>query len=361
MTESAVDISGVEKRFGDLVAVRDLDLRIERGEFFSIIGPSGCGKTTTLRMIAGFENPTAGRISVGGRDMTGVRPYRRPVNTVFQSYALFPHLDVFENVAFGLREAKVGKAEIRTRVGEAVSLVQLEGRERSRPRQLSGGQQQRVALARALVNRPEVLLLDEPLGALDLKLRTDMQTQLKDLQRSVGVTFCYVTHDQGEAFSMSDRVAVMNHGVLEQVGTPEDIYHRPASSFVANFVGTVNRFVGRVEGVEADRYAVAIDGIGRRTARGPAGLAPGAAVLVLVRPENLVLGGAVDGGPGLGANVVDTAFLGAERTVRLHSPALGELTATARGSGEAPEQGAQVGLSWADDDAWLIPAGEPAP
>jgi len=276
MTDAAVDISRVEKRFGDLIAVRDLDLRIEPGEFFSIIGPSGCGKTTTLRMIAGFEDPTTGRISVGGRDMTGVRPYRRPVNTVFQSYALFPHLDVFENVAFGLREAKVGRAEVRTRVDEAVALVQLQGRERSRPRQLSGGQQQRVALARALVNRPEVLLLDEPLGALDLKLRTDMQTQLKDLQRSVGVTFCYVTHDQGEAFSMSDRVAVMNHGLLEQVGTPEEIYHRPASSFVADFVGTANRFAGRVEGVEADRYAVAIDGIGRRTARGPAGLESGA-------------------------------------------------------------------------------------
>jgi spermidine/putrescine transport system ATP-binding protein len=246
MSDAAVDIAGVEKRFGDLVAVRSLDLQIERGEFFSIIGPSGCGKTTTLRMIAGFEDPTAGRISVGGRDMTGVRPYRRPVNTVFQSYALFPHLDVFENIAFGLREAKVGKAEVRARVGEAVSLVQLEGREHSRPRQLSGGQQQRVALARALVNRPEVLLLDEPLGALDLKLRTDMQSQLKDLQRSVGVTFCYVTHDQGEAFSMSDRVAVMNHGLLEQVGTPEDIYHRPASAFVADFVGTANRFAGRV-------------------------------------------------------------------------------------------------------------------
>jgi len=361
MTESAVDITGVQKRFGDLVAVRDLDLRIERGEFFSIIGPSGCGKTTTLRMIAGFEEPTAGRISVGGRDMTGVRPYRRPVNTVFQSYALFPHLDVFENVAFGLREAKVGKGEIRARVGEAVSLVQLEGRERSRPRQLSGGQQQRVALARALVNRPEVLLLDEPLGALDLKLRTDMQTQLKDLQRTVGVTFCYVTHDQGEAFSMSDRVAVMNHGVLEQVGTPEDIYHRPASSFVANFVGTANRFAGRVESVQSDRYAVAIDGVGLRTASGPAGLASGAAVLVLVRPENLVLDGAVGAGAGLDANVVDTAFLGAERTVRLHSPTLGELTATARGSGEAPGQGSRVGLSWADEDAWLIPAAEPEP
>jgi spermidine/putrescine transport system ATP-binding protein len=293
--------------------------------------------------------------------MTGVRPYRRPVNTVFQSYALFPHLDVFENVAFGLREARVGRAELRTRVDEAVSLVQLQGRERSRPRQLSGGQQQRVALARALVNRPEVLLLDEPLGALDLKLRTDMQTQLKDLQRSVGVTFCYVTHDQGEAFSMSDRVAVMNHGVLEQVGTPEEIYHRPASSFVANFVGTANRFAGRVEGVQADRYAVAIDGIGLRTAGGPAGLAAGTAVLVLVRPENLRLGEHSGNGGAVDASVVDTAFLGAERTVRLHSPVLGELTATARGSGEAPEQGARVRLSWSDGDAWLIPAADSTP
>ncbi len=333
MTEAAVDIAGVEKRFGDLVAVRSLDLRIERGEFFSIIGPSGCGKTTTLRMVAGFEDPTAGRISVGGRDMTGVRPYRRPVNTVFQSYALFPHLDVFENVAFGLREAKVAKAEMRTRVEEAVSLVQLQGRERSRPRQLSGGQQQRVALARALVNRPEVLLLDEPLGALDLKLRTDMQMQLKDLQRSVGVTFCYVTHDQGEAFSMSDRVAVMNHGLLQQVGTPEEIYHRPASAFVAEFVGTANRFAGRVESVQADRYTVVIEGVGTRTAGGPAGLAAGADVLVLVRPENLRLdGSSADGEAGLDASVVDTSFLGAERTVRLDSPALGELTATSRGS-----------------------------
>jgi spermidine/putrescine transport system ATP-binding protein len=362
MTEAAVDIAGVEKRFGELVAVRSLDLRIERGEFFSIIGPSGCGKTTTLRMIAGFEDPTAGRISVGGRDMTGVRPYRRPVNTVFQSYALFPHLDVYENVAFGLREAKVAKAEVRTRVEEAVSLVQLQGRERSRPRQLSGGQQQRVALARALVNRPEVLLLDEPLGALDLKLRTDMQMQLKDLQRSVGVTFCYVTHDQGEAFSMSDRVAVMDHGLLQQVGTPEEIYHRPASAFVAEFVGTANRFAGRVERVDGDRYAVAIDGIGTRAAGGPAGLTAGAAVLVLVRPESLRLDAAsANGDAGLDASVVDTSFLGAERTVRLHSPALGELTATSRGSGAAPERGSRVRLSWADGDAWLIPAAGPTP
>ena len=360
MSETAVDIAGVEKRFGDIVAVRHLDLEILPGEFFSIIGPSGCGKTTTLRMIAGFEDPTAGRIRVGGQDMTGVRAYRRPVNTVFQSYALFPHLDVFENVAFGLREARVSKSEVRSRVAEAISLVQLEGREDARPRKLSGGQQQRVALARALVNRPQVLLLDEPLGALDLKLRTDMQSQLKDLQRTVGVTFCYVTHDQGEAFSMSDRVAVMNLGLLEQVGTPEDIYHRPASVFVADFVGAANRFRGRIEGGGPAGYAVAVDGVGTRTVPGPDGLASGAEVIVVVRPENMRIGPATDDG-GLAATVIDAAFLGAARTVRLSSPPLGELTAAAGGAGPAPERGATVSLTWDDDHAWVMPAGaEPA-
>ena len=354
MSTGAVDIAGVEKHFGDFVAVRHLDLQIEGGEFFSIIGPSGCGKTTTLRMVAGFEHPTAGTISVAGKDMTDVRPYRRPVNTVFQSYALFPHLDVFENVAFGLREAKVKKAEVRTRVADAIRLVQLEGRESSRPRQLSGGQQQRVALARALVNRPEVLLLDEPLGALDLKLRTDMQSQLKDLQREVGVTFCYVTHDQGEAFSMSDRVAVMNLGLLEQVGTPEDIYHRPASVFVADFVGTANRFTGKVESGSDGVYAVAIDGLGTRNVPGPTGIANGTDVIVVVRPENLQIDDT--GGEGLRATVVDAAFLGAERTVRLNSAQLGDLSAAARGAASAPERGAEVSLTWVDSEAWLIPA-----
>jgi spermidine/putrescine transport system ATP-binding protein len=353
----AVDLAGVEKRFGDFVAVRHLDLQIQPGEFFSIIGPSGCGKTTTLRMVAGFEDPTAGRVSVGGRDMTGVRPYRRPVNTVFQSYALFPHLDVFENVAFGLREARVGKAEVRERVAEAIRLVQLEGREGSRPRKLSGGQQQRVALARALVNRPEVLLLDEPLGALDLKLRTEMQNELKDLQRGVGVTFCYVTHDQGEAFSMSDRVAVMNLGLLEQVGTPEDVYHRPASLFVADFVGKANRFHGRVESGGPGTYTVAIEGIGQRRVPGPDGLAPGAEVAVVVRPENLRLAPAQDG-DGVAASVVDAAFLGAVRTVRLQSSRLGELTAAAGGAAGAPVPGSTVSLTWDADHAWLVPTAE---
>jgi spermidine/putrescine transport system ATP-binding protein len=353
-TTPAVDLAGVEKRFGDFVAVRHLDLQIQPGEFFSIIGPSGCGKTTTLRMVAGFEDPTAGRVSVSGQDMTGVRPYRRPVNTVFQSYPLFPHLDVFENVAFGLREARVGKAELRTRVAEAIALVQLEGRERSRPRKLSGGQQQRVALARALVNRPDVLLLDEPLGALDLKLRTEMQTQLKDLQRGVGVTFCYVTHDQGEAFSMSDRVAVMNLGLLEQVGTPEDVYHRPTSLFVADFVGKANRFQGRIQSADAGVYTVDIEGIGSRRVPGPDRLATGAEVVVVVRPENLRVTPAQDRN-GLTATVVDGAFLGAVRTVRLQARGLGELIAAAGGAVGAPAPGATVSLTWDDDHAWLVP------
>jgi spermidine/putrescine transport system ATP-binding protein len=361
--ETTVRLSRVEKRFGELVAVRSLDLDVAAGEFFSIIGPSGCGKTTTLRLIAGFERPTAGVIEIVGRDVTGLPPYRRPVNTVFQSYALFPHLDVVENVAFGLREARVPRAELRRRVKEAISLVQLDGRERARPKQLSGGQQQRVALARALVNRPEVLLLDEPLGALDLKLRKEMQTQLKDLQREVGITFIYVTHDQEEAFSMSDRVAVMDHGVLEQVGQPEQVYRRPATPFVADFVGLANRLAGRLRGaVAGSRYDVEIEGVGRRLAGGPPGLAAGERVTVVIRPEDLHFepAGAPPGGAGAGAGtvlatVVDVAFLGAHRTVRLSAGSLGQLVVVGRGQASAtPED--KVMLSWADDDAWVVPA-----
>jgi spermidine/putrescine transport system ATP-binding protein len=363
--QTTVRLRGVEKRFGELVAVRSLDLDVAAGEFFSIIGPSGCGKTTTLRLIAGFERPTAGVIEISGRDVTALPPYRRPVNTVFQSYALFPHLDVVENVAFGLREARIPRAELRRRVTEAISLVQLDGRERAKPKQLSGGQQQRVALARALVNRPEVLLLDEPLGALDLKLRKEMQAQLKDLQREVGITFVYVTHDQEEAFSMSDRVAVMDRGLLEQIGQPEEVYRRPATPFVADFVGLANRLPGRLRGSAADRYEVEIDGVGRRLASGPPGLAGGEQVTVVIRPEDLHLEpaaatpgsatAAAAGGAVLAA-VVDVAFLGAHRTVRLSAGSLGHLVAVGRGQAAiAPED--KVALSWADDDAWVVPAG----
>jgi len=360
--EATVRLSRVEKRFGELVAVRSLDLDVAAGEFFAIIGPSGCGKTTTLRLIAGFERPTAGVIEIVGRDVTGLPPYRRPVNTVFQSYALFPHLDVVENVAFGLREARVPRAELRRRVKEAISLVQLDGRERARPKQLSGGQQQRVALARALVNRPEVLLLDEPLGALDLKLRKEMQIQLKDLQREVGITFIYVTHDQEEAFSMSDRVAVMDQGVLEQVGQPEQVYRRPATPFVADFVGLANRLAGRLHGaVPGSRYDVEVEGVGRRLAGGPPGLVAGEPVTVVIRPEDLHLepasappGGAAATAGTIPATVVDVAFLGAHRTVRVSAGSLGQLVVVGRGQNVGPED--KVMLSWADDDAWVVPA-----
>ncbi len=248
MTEIDVRLERVSKLFGDAAAVDDLSLDIEEGEFFSMLGPSGCGKTTTLRMIGGFEEPSLGTVYLGGRDVTDLPPYKRDVNTVFQSYALFPHLDVSENVAFGLRRKKVAKDEIASRVKEAMQLVDLKGFETRKPREMSGGQQQRVALARALVNRPKVLLLDEPLGALDLKLRKQMQLELKTIQQEVGITFIYVTHDQEEAMTMSDRLAVMRHGKIEQLGEPEQVYESPATEFVAGFLGASNLLDGEIVG-----------------------------------------------------------------------------------------------------------------
>jgi spermidine/putrescine transport system ATP-binding protein len=284
-----VGLYGVTKRFGDTVAVNDVTITVGRGEFFSMLGPSGCGKTTSLRMIAGFEEPDAGRVELTGRDIVGVAPYKRNVNTVFQSYALFPHLTVADNVAFGLRRKKVSKSDIRDRVKRYLDLVELTGYDDRRPSQLSGGQQQRVALARALVNEPAVLLLDEPLGALDLKLRKQMQLELIRIQREVGVTFIYVTHDQEEALVMSDRVAVMSQGKVEQVGYPEDIYERPATRFVAGFIGTSNivdsRVVGRVgdllqiEAAPGDRLLVA--------APEDRAVSPGDRLAFTVRPEKL--------------------------------------------------------------------------
>ncbi|XVQ13205.1 ABC transporter ATP-binding protein [Spirillospora sp. CA-255316] len=268
----AIELAGVAKRFRTVGAVRGVDLAIASGEFFSLLGPSGCGKTTALRMVAGFEEPTDGRILLHGRDVTGVPAHRRDVNMVFQSYALFPHMNVFENVAFGLRRKRVPKSEIRDRVGEMLEIVDLAGGERRRrPAELSGGQQQRVALARALVNRPRALLLDEPLGALDLQLRQAMQGELKRIQREVGVTFVYVTHDQGEALTMSDRIAVMNEGRIEQLGTPREIYERPATRFVAGFIGTSNLLGGEVAEVSGGRAVIS---------HGPDGR-----VIVPLRPE----------------------------------------------------------------------------
>ena len=243
-TTPAIRLEGVQKRFGDVVAVDGIDLDVRDGEFFSMLGPSGSGKTTTLRMIAGFELPTAGRILLHGQDVTTVPPFERDVNTVFQDYALFPHMSVGDNVASGLMIKKVPRAQRRERVTDALRMVRLTGYEKRRPSQLSGGQRQRVALARALVNRPRVLLLDEPLGALDLRLREEMQIELKSIQQEVGITFIYVTHDQGEALTMSDRLAVFNQGRIEQVGTPADVYERPSTTFVAGFVGTSNLLSG---------------------------------------------------------------------------------------------------------------------
>jgi spermidine/putrescine transport system ATP-binding protein len=290
---AAIELVAVEKEFTagghEVKAVDHIDLRIAEGEFFSLLGPSGCGKTTTLRMIAGFEEPTHGQILLHGRDVVGVPPFRRDVNMVFQQYALFPHMDVFENVAFGLRRKKVAKDEIARRVAEALALVELEGREKRRPRQLSGGQQQRVALARALVNRPRALLLDEPLGALDLKLRQAMQLELKRIQREVGITFVYVTHDQEEALTMSDRLVVMDAGRIEQLGNPRELYEHPATRFVANFIGTSNILTGRLER-RGDGWALAGFGPDERVLVTDAGQAPqGQEVELAVRPEKMVL------------------------------------------------------------------------
>ena len=286
----AVELSAVTKRFGEFVAVDELTLDIYEGEFFSLLGPSGCGKTTTLRMIAGFEEPTEGGISVGGDPMRGVPPYRRPVNTVFQSYAIFPHLNVFDNVAFGLRRSGVKGEDLHKRVTEACEMVQLSGFEMRKPDALSGGQQQRVALARALVNHPEVLLLDEPLGALDLKLRKEMQLYLKNLQHEVGITFIYVTHDQEEALTMSDRIAVMNEGKVQQVADPPTLYELPRNRFVSDFIGQTNVFSGTVESVSGKRITLSTpSGKVEATAR-EVEVEVGAEAHAAVRPEKVRFG-----------------------------------------------------------------------
>jgi spermidine/putrescine transport system ATP-binding protein len=303
----AIRFEGVTKRFGSTVAVDDLSLSVRRGEFFSLLGPSGCGKTTTLRMIAGFEQPTEGSVYLEGDPVDDVPPYRRHVNTVFQSYALFEHLDVEGNVAFGLKRRKLDSDEIRTRVAEALELVQLTGRENAKPRQLSGGQMQRVALARALVNRPAVLLLDEPLGALDLKLRKQMQVELKQIQREVGITFLYVTHDQEEALSMSDRIAVMNEGRVAQCGAPEDVYERPTEEFVAGFIGISNLLEGTITD---DGHVRIANGLEVPVAV-PDGVEPGDTVNLSVRPEKIAVDEEVEEGMiGLDATVEARVYLG---------------------------------------------------
>jgi len=286
-TESgSVELIGVTKRFGTVTAVDTIDVRVHPGEFLSLLGPSGCGKTTTLRMLAGFEEPDEGQIKISGTAVQGVPPHKRDVNTVFQNYALFPHMSVSENVAYGLRQKKVDKAEIGRRVGEALEMVKMSKLANRKPREMSGGQQQRVALARALVNRPSLLLLDEPLGALDRKLREEMQIELKLLQSQVGITFIFVTHDQDEALSMSDRIAVMLDGRVEQLADPDTIYDHPASAFVAGFIGKQNFFAGTWRGAGA---TVQGDGWTIRSSLRPMGVVEGGAALAAVRPEAIAI------------------------------------------------------------------------
>ncbi|MFB3819289.1 MAG: ABC transporter ATP-binding protein [Candidatus Methylomirabilales bacterium] len=284
-----LELREVVKTFGAVTAVDRISLRIQRGEFVTLLGPSGCGKTTTLRMIAGLEQPSAGAIMIQGVHVEGVPAYRRNVNTVFQNYALFPHMTVFDNVAFGLTVKRHSREEIRRRVQDILQRIKLPGFEQRRPFQLSGGQQQRVALARALVNNPAILLLDEPLGALDLKLRKDMQLELKRIQRDVGITFVYVTHDQEEALTLSDRIVIMSHGRIEQVGTPVEVYQRPRTRFVADFVGVSNFIHGKVSSASGTRVAVRCNGLGEARARAGEELAPEAEVHLSVRPESLLL------------------------------------------------------------------------
>ncbi|MEU3277148.1 ABC transporter ATP-binding protein [Streptomyces antibioticus] len=305
----AVRLDGVSKQFADSYAVRDVSLDIKAGEFFSMLGPSGCGKTTSLRMIGGFSDPTEGAVLLAGEDVTDLPPNKRNVNTVFQSYALFDHLSVADNVAFGLRRRGVDKGEIKKRVAEMLELVQLSGHAPRKPPTLSGGQRQRVALARALVNRPDVLLLDEPLAALDLKLRRQMQVELKQIQREVGITFVFVTHDQDEALTMSDRVAVMSEGRVEQCGTPEDVYEHPASRFVASFMGTSNL----VDGTYRDGKVVLEQGttlpVGHRE-----GIGEGSSVSVSVRPEKIWLSDFEPGMSVLRGVIRETVYCGATTT-----------------------------------------------
>ena len=358
-----VELLDVTKRFGSVTAVDRMRLSIARGEFYSFLGPSGCGKTTTLRMIAGFEQPTEGEILLAGQPIAGVPPYKRQVNTVFQHYALFPHMDVARNVGYGLRQNKVGKAEEARRVGEALALVRLSGYERRRTWEMSGGQQQRVALARALVNHPTVLLLDEPLGALDLKLRKEMQLELKALQREVGITFVYVTHDQEEALTMSDVIVVMRDGLIQQMGGPTELYERPVNRFVADFIGTSNFIPGTVESIDADRRQVIVRSERGLILRGTATdatatFATGQSVTVATRPERLEVVPAItpvteDGWSSVTGRINQGTYLGDQTEFRVQSDQAGELivrrqNATGAGASQGIGPGDPVTVRWRD-------------
>jgi spermidine/putrescine transport system ATP-binding protein len=355
----SVELRGVTKRFDQLAAVDDLDLQLAQGEFFTLLGPSGCGKTTTLRMIAGFERPTSGEVRIEGEDVAQLPPHKRPTNTVFQSYALFPHLSVEDNVAFGLKRKKVGKAETKKRVAAELERVGLASEGKRRPSMLSGGMQQRVALARALVNLPKVLLLDEPLGALDLKLRKELQVELKRIQRDVGITFVYVTHDQEEALTMSDRIAVMNRGRVEQVAVPAEVYDRPATTFVAGFIGVSNLMPATVTGsreVKLDQ--------GQTISTETGGFSSGERCHAVVRPEKLRVelgenGHRGSGQPWVEGVVASSLYLGTATQIAVDLGEGTRMTVLVPNTDEAERQrlpggGARVALSWEPEHMHLV-------
>ncbi|MGE0779079.1 ABC transporter ATP-binding protein [Mycolicibacterium sp.] len=358
-----IEIDHVTKRFGDYVAVADADFSIASGEFFSMLGPSGCGKTTTLRMIAGFETPTEGAIRLEGTDVSKTPPNKRNVNTVFQHYALFPHMTVWDNVAYGPRSAKKDKAEVRKRVDELLEIVRLSDFADRKPAQLSGGQQQRVALARALVNYPSALLLDEPLGALDLKLRHAMQFELKRIQREVGITFIYVTHDQEEALTMSDRIAVMNAGNVDQIGSPTEIYDRPATVFVASFIGQANLWAGRQTGrTNRDFVEVEVLGTTLKARPGDTTIESGGHATLMVRPERVRVAPAAAGMPagdvvGVPATVTDLTFQGPVVRLSVAAPDGSPVIAHVGPEQDLPllRPGDDVFVYWTPDASLVLP------
>jgi spermidine/putrescine transport system ATP-binding protein len=352
----------VSKAYGPIRAVDRIDLRVARGQFYALLGPSGCGKTTTLRLLAGFEHPDSGHVLIGGRDVASLPPYRRDVNTVFQHYSLFPHMTVAENVAFGLQQRKVPAAQIRTRVGEALEMVRLGDRGNRRPTELSGGQQQRVALARALVNRPTVLLLDEPLGALDLKLRKEMQLELKELQHQVGITFVFVTHDQEEALTMSDRMAVMHDGHIVQEGEPREIYEHPATRFVAEFIGLTNFLEGEVVELQDDRVLVKTKDALAVWCTSRLATGKGAAVTVAVRPEKIEIhmGKRPEQINCWRGQVLAGTFLGEQTEYRVRIDEGPEVVVRRQnlglnGSNATAAPGALVYLAWTADVSLVLP------
>lgn len=349
-TENMVQLKNITKRFGRHEAVKNLNLCVKAGEFLTLLGPSGCGKTTTLRMIAGFEKPTEGEVWINDQQVANVEPYKREVNTVFQSYSLFPHMNVFENVAFGLKMKKTNKDEISDRVMNALKLVQLEGYVDRKPKQLSGGQQQRIAIARAIVNNPKVLLLDEPLGALDLKLRKQMQIELKHLQQSLGITFIYVTHDQEEALTMSDRIVVMNSGQIEQMGMPEEIYEKPTSKFVADFIGETNIFDGVVSSVNGEYAIMDIDGVTVHVPKSTS-FKQGEKLYMSVRPEKARVNITRGDGTYLTGTLKEKIYVGSVTKIVVQLPNGKEMVVNESDGLKGVKEGTNVFVNWTPEQS----------